>query len=345
MITLIKKVNVTLALSVAFLVIPFSFAQAQSASGSLISVKYQLASIPGGNDAPAFLAKDLGLYEKEGLDVEIVPGRTSQDTINSLIAGAATIGSSLGINVILSADKGQKITAIGARYGKNVFGVVVPKDSDMRTIRDLTNRKIIVPGASYDRLLKMILKKNGVDPESNQYLLVVNPGAMIGSYASGQSDAAVTVVPIVLSSVASKRPSRGLLFADYGVPEPGYVYIAKPETVQNNPELIRKFLRATYEATRLLNADPKLAGEVTAKFVPGADVATAIAQYKAMALFQCSDAEKGKAYGPQSLIDWKDTVRIYKDLGLTTREIDPKSLFSNAAFENATDVSAEKCPA
>lgn len=345
MITSIVKRKHVFALLTTLAAFSFSCVQAQGKPGSLTPIKYQIASIPGGIDAPVYLAKLQGLYEKEGLDVEIVPGRTSQDTVNSIIAGAATIGSSLGINVILSADKGQNVTAIGARYGKNIFGVLIPDDSDMRTIKDLTKRKIIVPGASYDSVLKMILKKHGVDPASNQYIMIPNPGAMLGSYASGQSDGAVTVIPWAIPAVAAKRPSRSLLFADAGVPEPGYVYIAKAETVENNPEIIRKFLRATYEANRMINADPKLAGEVTPKFVPGADVETSIGQFVAAVPFQCSDAEKGKPYGPQSLSDWKETVRIYKELGLTTSDIDPAKLFSNAAFEGATDVSAEKCPA
>ncbi len=319
--------------------------QAQGSPGPLTPVKYQIASIPGGIDAPVYLAKMRGLYEKEGLDVQIVPGRTSQDTINSLIAGAATLGSSLGINVILSADKGQRVVAVGARYGKNVFGVVVGKDSNIHTIGDLTKRNIIVPGASYENVLKMVLKKNGVDPATNHYIMVPNPGAMVSSYASGQSDGAVTVVPWALPRVDAKRASRGLLFADFGVPEPGYVYIATPETLKNHPDIVRKFLHATYEASRLLHTDPKLAGDATVKFVPGADAATSIAQFEAAVPFECSDAEKGKPYGPQSLSDWQETVRIYKELGLVTTDVNPASLFSNAAFEPSSEVSVEKCPA
>jgi NitT/TauT family transport system substrate-binding protein len=313
-------------------------------AGALTPVKYQIHSVPTGLDAPLFVAKSRGLYAKEGLDVEILPGRTSQDAVNALIAGTAKIAASLGTNVILSADKGQRVVAIGARYGKNVFGLLVGDDAGIKTLRDVKSKRIIVPGATYEALLKALLKKHGVDPASNEYILIPNPSAMISTYAAGKSDAALTVVPWGEQVAASKRASRGVLFVDYGDPEPGYVFIALADTIKKEPDLLRRFMRATYEGFRLANADPKLAGEVTAQSVPGADAATARREFEAMRPYQCSPRERAKPFGPQSLDDWKDTVQLYREVGLINTPVDPANLFSNAVFEGDSTVSRERCP-
>src|SRR5258707_4337877 len=74
-------------------------------------VDFILNWVPGGDHAPYYYAKKLGWYAKEGIDLNLEPGKGSVTAIQKVAAGANPIGLADMANVLTLRGKG--IEAIG----------------------------------------------------------------------------------------------------------------------------------------------------------------------------------------------------------------------------------------
>ena len=61
--------------------------------------------------------------------------------------------------------------------------------------------------------------------------------------------------PAEIKANGGKQP----VLLDYGVPQPGYAIVASKEMVAQNPDLVRRFVRATLQALAAAKADPDAA--------------------------------------------------------------------------------------
>jgi NitT/TauT family transport system substrate-binding protein len=319
-----------------------SAVQAPATAADLEPLRMQFGSIPVPAFAATFYAKESGIYEKAGLKVDILPGRLSQDAVNAVVAGSADIAFVLAVNHILSVDKGQKVVAVGNVYGSNAFGAIGAKDSGITKLLDLQGKKVLLPAASYESLLRAMITQKGGDPDKITYVLIPQPAAMLTAYAGKQGDAVVTVIPFAQSGIEAARPSVYMPFADEGDPEPLYVWVVRPDVLAKDKGKIRKFLKATYEAQGLVNANPAVAVDAFVKSVPGATPERVVPDFKAWMPFQCAD--KQAVIGRASDASWKTAVDLYRKTKLITSDMKPTDLYTNEFFEGADSVSTVKCP-
>ncbi|MES1977473.1 MAG: ABC transporter substrate-binding protein [Pseudomonadota bacterium] len=322
------------AAALALAVIP-----ARAADLEPLRVQFGTVALPA--FAAPILARETGMYEKAGLKVDIMPGRLSQDTVNAIAADSADIGFVLAINLIQAVDKGQKLVAVGNMYGSNGFGVVAAKDSGITKLLDLQGKKILVPGASYESLLRALISRQGGSPDKVTYILVPQVNAMLTSYIAKQADAVLTAIPFAQAGVETNRPSIYLPFAKEGDPEPFYVWVARPDVVAKKKDQIRRFLKTTYEATGMMNANSSVAVAPFVKSVPGAQADRVVPEYALWTQFQCAEGQA--VVGRASDAAWKAAVDLYRNIGLVTSAMKPTDLYTNEFFDGANTVSSVKC--
>src|SRR5512143_1693593 len=153
-----------LAATVAALVLSSGLALAQS--------KVTLA-VGGGSCLcylPTMLAKQLGEYEKAGVNVDVVEFKGGSEALKAVMGGSADVVSGYFDHCVNLAAKGQHLQSFVVYDRYPGFALVVsPKHkSEINSIKDLANKKVGVsaPGSSTDFFLKYMLSKNGVDPNS-----------------------------------------------------------------------------------------------------------------------------------------------------------------------------------
>src|ERR1700757_1214564 len=81
--------------------------------------------------------------------------------------------------------------------------MVVPKNSPLRTAKDLEGKTIGLPGLG-DQLqsaMMIWLQKNGADPARVKFVEVNPPTVMLGALAQGRIDAATPPEPIMTQSL------------------------------------------------------------------------------------------------------------------------------------------------
>src|SRR3954468_15378542 len=150
---------------------------------------------------PTMLAKQLGEYEKAGVNVDLVEFKGGSEALKAVIGGSADVVSGYFDHCVNLAAKGQHLQAFVVYDRYPGFALVVsPKHAaEIKTIKDLANKKVGVsaPGSSTDFFLKYILSKNGVDPNSVGVIGVGLGSTAVAAMEQGTIDAAIMLDPAV----------------------------------------------------------------------------------------------------------------------------------------------------
>ena len=150
---------------------------------------------------PTVLAKQLGEYQKAGLDVELVDLKGGSDALKAVLGGSADVVSGYFDHCVNLAAKKQEMQSfvVYDRYPGLVLVVSPSHNKEINSIKDLTGKKVGVsaPGSSTDFFLKYLLKKNGLDPTGTAVIGVGLGATAVAAMEQGQIDAAVMLDPSV----------------------------------------------------------------------------------------------------------------------------------------------------
>jgi len=150
---------------------------------------------------PTVLAKQLGEYEKAGLNVDLVDLKGGSDALKAVLGGSADVVSGYFDHCVNLAAKKQELQAfvVYDRYPGLVLVVAPSHAKEINSIKDLAGKKVGVsaPGSSTDFFLKYLLKKNGVDPSSTAVIGIGLGATAVAAMEQGQIDAAVMLDPSV----------------------------------------------------------------------------------------------------------------------------------------------------
>ncbi|BCA06310.1 NitT/TauT family transport system substrate-binding protein [Bradyrhizobium japonicum] len=150
---------------------------------------------------PTVLAKQLGEYDKAGLNVELVDLKGGSDALKAVLGGSADVVSGYFDHCVNLAAKKQELQAfvVYDRYPGLVLVVSPAHTNEIKSIKDLAGKKVGVsaPGSSTDFFLKYMLKRNGLDPAGTAVIGVGLGATAVAAMEQGQIDAAVMLDPSV----------------------------------------------------------------------------------------------------------------------------------------------------
>ncbi|HVJ43187.1 MAG TPA: ABC transporter substrate-binding protein [Dongiaceae bacterium] len=195
---------------------------------------------------PTVLAKQLGEYEKAGVDVDLVDFKGGSQALTAVLGGSADVVSGYYDHTVELAAKHQELVSfvVYDRYPGLVLAVA-PGKSDIKSIKDLAGKKVGVtaPGSSTDFFLKYELKKAGLDPKSAAVIGVGVGATAIAAMEQGQIDAAVMLDPAI-TVLQSKHPDVVILSdtrtqkdteAAFGGHYPGGALYTRPDWLKSHP--------------------------------------------------------------------------------------------------------------
>ncbi|TWT11693.1 ABC transporter substrate-binding protein [Reyranella sp. CPCC 100927] len=215
--------------------------------------------------APLTLAKEAGIFKKNGLDVTIkkVPQASRHLAIGSgdIQCAATTVETWIVWNANGIATK--QIFQLDKSYGAD--GMVVR--NDVQKIADLKGKKVAAsaPGTAPYFTLAWFLKKNGLSVKD---VTVVNmePGPAAQAFIAGQNDAAMTYEPY-LSSVRSAPQAGKIIATTLDYPMIMDTFGCTPKFLDDNPKAAKAFTDSYFEALAMIEKDQAKAYEIM-----GADV-------------------------------------------------------------------------
>jgi NitT/TauT family transport system substrate-binding protein len=224
---------------------------------------------------PTVLAKELGEYEKAGVDAEMVDFKGGSQALTAVIGGSADVVSGYFDHCVNLAAKNQTLQAfvVYDRY-PGLALVVGPKQTGkINSVKDLANMKIGVsaPGSSTDFFLKYLLKKNGVDPNSVGVIGIGLAATAVAAMEQGSVDAAVMLDPAItqlqgrnkdLKILSDTRTQQDTL-AVFGGEYPGGALYTKADWIAKNPAATQALTNAIVATLKWIHSHS--AEEIMAK--------------------------------------------------------------------------------
>src|SRR6201996_3169885 len=163
---------------------------------------------------PTVLAKQLGEFEKAGLDVDLVDLKGGSDALKAVLGGSADVVSGYFDHCVNLAAKKQELQAfvVYDRYPGLVLVVAPSHTKEINSVKDLAGKKVGVtaPGSSTDFFLKFLLKREGLDPASAAVIGVGLNATAVAAMEQGQIDAAMMAEPAV-TVLAKNHPDLKIL--------------------------------------------------------------------------------------------------------------------------------------
>ena len=240
--------------------------------------------------APLTLAKGAGIFEKNGLDVEIkkIPQKDRHLAVASgdIQCAATTVETFMIWNA--NGVPIKQLFQLDMSHGAD--GMVVR--NDIASIADLKGKTVAAsaPGTSPYFVLAWMLNENGLTLDD---VTVVNlePAAAAQSFVAGQNDAAMTYEPYL--STVRDNPDAGKIIAttlDYPVVMDSVG--CTPEFIAANPDAVKALAKSYYDALEMIKTDQAKAYEIM-----GADVKQTGEQFgKSAGYLQWQDAEANKKF-------------------------------------------------
>jgi NitT/TauT family transport system substrate-binding protein len=291
-----------------------------------------------GQHAPFFLSVQKGWFEAAGLDVSIEDGNGSVTTVQLVGNGQFDIGHAALASMAIGAAKGLSVISIAGFVQKGDVGVCVPKESGWSRPTDLIGKRICYTAGSLEGpFVRPFFEKNGV-PADKITFVNVEGSAKLSTYLSNNADAVATAVPWLLPILIDKRPSEGILFADFGLNLPGNGLVVQQENLKKRGDAIKRFASVicgawTYianghqeEAVKAIQA-ARPQGALSAKQLLGQIVA-----YRPN--FH-SEATKDMPTGLQSAEDWQKTLNAMESVGVISAGSRPERFFTNDFIDYA----------
>jgi len=224
-----------------------------------------------GNRAPLWIAKDLGLYEKYGLDVKLV----------SIAAGSVSLTALLGGNVHLTTDSSSGVVGAVAR-GAPIVTVstngTLPYQliavSSIKSPADLKGKIVGSSriGAGTDFLLRRILAKLSLTPGKDVSLIptgVSESDKRIQLMFQGKIDATIGESDKVFQFTELSGQKISVLGEpkDFGVPSPGSEINTTRQILKDYRPRLRAFFMAYSEAITAGRKNQELAYHAFRKYM------------------------------------------------------------------------------
>ena len=309
-----------------------AFAFVLTSAGRADPLTVRLDFIPVGFHAAMHLAKEKGWFAREGLEVDIQDGTGSLNTIQLVGSGRVDVGQvQLGVMAI-AREKGVPIKSFAGFVRKSDLGVIVPRDSGMKTVKDLKGKKLLCFAASpWAPFIDNFLAKGGLD-RSTVEISMVPPATMAAVYMSNGADGILTVEPFGLPIVEKNRPSISIRLADYGINFPSYGLIATEETIAKRRDGLAKLVKVQIETWEYIwngHEDEAVDALIKARSTIKLDRDVVRGQLEInRGLFE-TEHTKGKRIGWQSDKDWELALRDIQASGAISSYTKPGDYFTN----------------
>ncbi|MEC9484001.1 MAG: ABC transporter substrate-binding protein [Halomonas sp.] len=226
------------------------------ASASFAAEDFRVGYVRVMDDAQAMLAYEAGLYEKYGLDAELIEFNSGTDLIKAIVGGQLDIGVLGFSNAFTWAARGADLKIVGGAQ-RGYHSLLAREDAEIDSIADLEGKTLASQkqGSTADIVLKgVMLAEAGLAP-SDLNIMGVAPAVAVQSLVGGRVDAAFLFEPYdrIAQLVA---PVEQVYEIGEAWPFPCMVVITSAKTLENRKEAIWSALDAQREAIAMLEEQP-----------------------------------------------------------------------------------------
>jgi NitT/TauT family transport system substrate-binding protein len=292
--------------------------------------------VPGGDHAPYYYAKKMGWYQKEGIDLNLEPGKGSALSTQRVGAGANPIGLADMAGVLVAKGKGADAVAVFNVYANSPQGMYWLKSSGIKGIKDFPGKKIGNPAGDAARVMwPALAKANGIDPNSVTWVNI-DPNAKLAALKAHTIDITTSFYNLHHVFKRELGDDMGFLaWRDAGLNTYGNSVIVNGEYLKKHRDTIAKFVKVTQRAFAACVKDPKPCVQALIDANGALNFDNELANWKLVEVLMSDKISQTVALG------WHDDARMQHDYDLVREYVgidkpfDVKTVYTNAFLDKS----------
>ena len=243
-------------------------------SDELDEVTVILDYVANTNHTGMYVALDQGLYEAEGLKVNIVePTEGATATLVAVGKGDFGISYQEDVTIALASKDPLPIKAIATIIQHNTSGFATYADKDIKSPKDFEGKTYAGwGGPGEEAVIKAVMTQDGAD--FSKLNMVISDGSGFAAlkdqvdimwFFEGWDVVKCKLADFPINYMELRQLDERL---DYYTP----VIITNDELAESNPDLVKRFLKATSEGYEYAIENPKESAEILHKYAPDYDM-------------------------------------------------------------------------
>lgn len=299
----------------------------QDVDGKLLPVKVMLDWVPNTNHTGLYAALEKGWYEEEGLQVDIVQSPDG-GTPQLVATGNAHFGVGYQEDITLARASGIPVVSIAAVIQHNTSGFASKKEMNITSPIDMVNKTYGGWGSpTEEAMVRAVIEGAGGDPSQ---VKVIDIGTS-DFFTAIERDVDFTWIYYGWTGIEAEARGIDLNFMelrdldaalDYYTP----VLFTNESLIEENPDLAKKFMKATAKGYLYTAQEPAAAAQILLKHAPELDEKLVLASQEYLSPRYQDDAAR---WGEQKQETWENYARWMYERDLMPQMIDTEKAFTN----------------
>jgi len=297
------------------------------------SVSFALDWVVNGTHAGYFVAKERGYYSDAGLDVTLARGFGSGDTVKRVASGTATFGlADTGAIIAARANEDVPVRIVAMIYDRASLGLIYLAESGIKKPKDLEGRAIgrSASGASVN-MFPGFLKANNIDRNKIREV-VVDGSTFLPMLMSRQVDAvleqSLNIGKFRRIAAEQGKTAVSMRYSDFGLEAYGNAILTSPTTMQQKPDVVRRFVEASLRGVAYSFDHPDEAIAIMRKTNPEVAADSATDELLAMKEMQTTDEIRKIGLGHIDQGKMEKTVAIITSALSLKRSVSVEEIYS-----------------
>ncbi len=300
----------------------------------LTKVTVRRAFSYNGHRSPYLLGVDKGFYKEEGLDVEVLEGKGVTSSMQLVASGEDTFNIVDPPSLMLGVAQGMPLRQVAQLYQVSPNALISWKEHNIKKPADLVGKTVTsLQGDTTTTMLYALLAKNGID--RNDVNIVAADGGTRNQTFLGKRAEAVT--GFYNDSYMGFRDATDdsvdyFLYSSFGIDTMGDGIAAHTDTIEDSPEVVAGFVRATLRAYDYALQHPEEAIESLVSRAPNRVTDVEIQKLEATASLMGGADDDFPGIGYSSKERWEEAQALMNEFGGLSKTVDDVSVFYTNEF-------------
>jgi NitT/TauT family transport system substrate-binding protein len=288
---------------------------------------------PNAEHAPYYLGKQKGFYAEQGIDLTILPGSGSAVAVKLVGSGDSMFGVAVADSVTVGRAQKIPVVSLGVLLQRSPTVLGSLKAKNITKPADLYGKKVgDDPASTVFAFWKAFEQVNHLDP--GRITEVNIHGSIIAPLIAGTVDAGGVLLTNEVVVIEHKGYALNILnYYDYGVRSYGQTLFTSEGVLTANRDLAKRMARATFKSWTYTLDHVDEAVAALAGAVPETDKRLEAAKWTNIKALVWSPDARANGFGHQTIAGWTQTYDTFRTGGLIPDAFDPKTLFTDLAFE------------
>src|SRR5262245_27456128 len=332
---MIARMGLTVGLVVASAAALFGGDPALAADKVVLRINFT----PWAMHAQYFGGLAKGIYAAEGIDLEIRPPSAGQQNEVFIGTGREQFGVANVDGFIRARANGIPVVAVMADEPDTPFSVITLKKANFNEPKDLKGKKLSWFQSNVKGMLDPLLQKGGLTRNDIEFVNVAR-GAEVQMLAAGQIDAIFGYhFGQALTLDMRGFPTNVMPLKDYGLQFYGTVVYTSDQLLKSNPDLVKRFVRATMKSLIWTASNKEVAVAEVIKVAPDRDLRLETKKLEIIyGLYNVADfTEK---FGLMNDAKWQSSIDVLAEGGDLPKKPSAKEMYTNVVVDGLDEAKA-----